>query len=1006
VNDAPVASDASVTTAEDTPLVVDPRGYASDVDSTVFATQIVSGPSHGTLVQNADGSYTYTAGLNYNGPDSFTYRVSDGELDSNIATVSITVTAVNDAPVAADDTASTAEDTPVTVPVQGNDVDVDSASLQTVLVAGPQHGTVVLNADGSFTYTAALDYNGADSFTYKVSDGELESNIATVNLTITPVNDAPVVADAAVSTAEDTPLVVDPRGYASDVDSTVFTTQIVSGPAHGTLVQNADGSYTYTAELNYNGPDSFTYRVSDGELDSNVATVNISVTPVNDAPVAADSAVTGSEDEPYLFTWADFAVSDVETAALQLVITSLPLDGLLQYYDGTAWLAVAVGQAISRADIEAGYLCFGPDANESGIDGYGGTGVGNLQRDYANFTYQVSDGDLLSNQATLTIDLAPRADTPGLVLIDPPDENGDSRERFNTSWETAPNRNRNFTLLPYTNLEGWRALTEDGCGGDDGFVIWSSGDRMKDANNNLRTVYAAPDNGNNWLELGDSGVNHQGYGIERLVRTRTQATYTLSFDYAGRLGYDAEHTRIAVYLDNTLVGTYANTSPNTSLNWQEVSFQFTGDGTLQALRIQMDGPSGNHWDERGAMIDGIKLVEELPLNTGYSNDPIRLSAIVAALVDTDGSEALAVTVGAIPAGAVLTDGVNTFTASAASSVADVTVWNLDNLHITAPQDFIGVFDLTITATATEGLTGETATKGDTLTVTVLNSNISSPLVLDLDGNGVETVSIDGSTATFDLLNTGEAVRSGWISEGDAFLAVDTNGNGIVDDRSELFGGAIGEGFAKLAKFDDNMDGRVDAADARFSELLLWADVNGNHRTDMGELSTLAARGVASLSTRYVMAPEEQNGNWLLEHGTATFSDGRVVELVDAYFRTDTPKADITADARGATITVRSEMASVRSSKLQVFAGGAVFDWPKGGAAVPQINWTGLPPTPEEGLMAIDEARKKKASIKSWLTDFLGIGSAGGAQRLWERTGLKVVLGDSVESNLGKGDSMK
>jgi hypothetical protein len=716
-----------------------------------------------------------------------------------------------------------------------------------------------------------------------------------------------------------------------------------------------------------------------------VATVSISVTPVNDAPVAADSAVTGSEDEPYIFSWAEFAVSDIETAALQIVITSLPLDGLLQYYDGTAWLAAAVGQAISRADIEAGYLCFGPDANESGIDGYGGTGVGNLQRDYANFTYQVSDGQLLSNQATLTIDLAPRADTPGLVLIDPPDENGDSRERFNTSWETAPNRNRNFTLLPYTYLEGWRALTEDGCGGDDGFVIWSSGDRMKDANNNLRTVYAAPENGNNWLELGDSGVNHQGYGIERLVRTRTQATYTLSFDYAGRLGYDAEHTRIAVYLDDTLVGTYANTSPNTALNWQEVSFQFTGDGTLQSLRIQMDGPSGNHWDERGAMIDGIKLVEELPLNTGYSNEPIRLSAIVAALVDTDGSEALAVTVGAIPAGAVLTDGVNTFTASASDTVATVTAWNLDNLHITAPQNFTGVFDLTITATATEGLTGETATKGDTLTVTVLNSNISSPLVLDLDGNGVQTVSLESSTATFDLLNTGDAVRSGWITAGDAFLAIDVNSNGVIDDRSELFGGAIGEGFAKLASFDSNADGRVDAADMRFSDLLLWQDLNGNHRTDAGELSNMAARGLASLSTRYVLAPQLQEGNWLLEHGTATFADGRSVSLVDAYFAVETVKAQASTLPRdgAAKITVQS---TLPQAGAVTFAGGAAFSRlvaPAPQAPTPVIDWSA------SGIG--DDSTKKKRSVKSWLTEFLGMGGSVKQGDLASRTGLKVVV---------------
>ncbi len=123
------------------------------------------------------------------------------------------------------------------------------------------------------------------------------------------------------------------------------------------------------------------------------------------------------------------------------------------------------------------------------------------------------------------------------------------------------------------------------------------------------------------------------------------------------------------------------------------------------------------------------------------------------------------------------------------------------------------------------------------------------------------------------------LNSGWIYGEEAFVAIDLNGNGVIDDRSELFGGVIGEGFAKLASFDGNTDGVVDANDARFGELLLWQDVNGNHRTDAGELSSLRTRGLASLSTRHVLAPEVQNGNWLLEHGTATFADGRSVSLV-------------------------------------------------------------------------------------------------------------------------------
>src|SRR5439155_4535351 len=121
---------------------------------------------------------------------------------------------------------------------------------------------------------------------FKANDGSLDSNIATLNLTVTAVNDAPVATGAAPSTAEDTAL--SGSLAASDVDGNTLTYTVVSGSAHGTLTSfnAATGAYTYTPNANYNGADSFTFKASDGSLDSNVATVSITVTPVNDAPVA------------------------------------------------------------------------------------------------------------------------------------------------------------------------------------------------------------------------------------------------------------------------------------------------------------------------------------------------------------------------------------------------------------------------------------------------------------------------------------------------------------------------------------------------------------------------------------------------------------------------------------------------------------------------------------------------------------------------------------------------
>ena len=123
--------------------------------------------------------------------------------------MSLTVNPVNDAPVAVADSYSTNEDTPLTVTapgVLGNDTDVDGDALTAILVAGPSHGSLALNGNGSFTYTPGANYNGSDAFTYKANDGQADSNVATVSLTVNPVNDAPVAVADSYSTNEDTAL--------------------------------------------------------------------------------------------------------------------------------------------------------------------------------------------------------------------------------------------------------------------------------------------------------------------------------------------------------------------------------------------------------------------------------------------------------------------------------------------------------------------------------------------------------------------------------------------------------------------------------------------------------------------------------------------------------------------------------------------------------------------------------------------------------------------------------
>jgi hypothetical protein len=216
-NQPPNAVDDTASTSEDTAVTITVLSNDTDPDGNALSVTQVTNPPNGSAAINGDNSITYTPDTNFNGTDSFTYTACDNGSPSlcDTATVTVTVTSVNDPPVAVDDSATTQRDGPVTINVVSNDTDVDGDSLSVTSVTDPPNGTVTNNGDGSVTYTPDPGFFGTDSFDYTISDGNGGTDSGSVTVR---VNDPPVAADDAAATDEDTPVTVDVLANDTDAD--------------------------------------------------------------------------------------------------------------------------------------------------------------------------------------------------------------------------------------------------------------------------------------------------------------------------------------------------------------------------------------------------------------------------------------------------------------------------------------------------------------------------------------------------------------------------------------------------------------------------------------------------------------------------------------------------------------------------------------------------------------------------------------------------------------------
>lgn len=386
VNERPTIQDAYEQTLHGQTLtVIAADGLLStavDYDDDSLTVTVVSAPLHAQAFtyETATGAYTYTPVAGFTGKDSFTYQVSDGLISSITATVSIDVT--NSRPQAVSDLYEMSQGGTLSVASPGlleNDQDFDQDSLQIEWVGNPANGTLTWNANGSFTYTPTAGYAGTDSFSYRLGDG-LDSDYGRVVVYVAGQATAPGEtptgrADYYNKLHGDTLEISASRGVlANDTDpqGDSLTAQITSGPTHGTLTLEDDGSFTYVpTDASYVGTDSFQYTASDGANTSAATVVTIELTnKTPTAPHATFSVHQGDTLDPQLTSLLDRA-TDLDGDDLTIALVSGVSNGTLNWAgDGT--------------------FSYSPNAGFTGTD---------------SFTYKVNDGAVDSSTATVVIDV-------------------------------------------------------------------------------------------------------------------------------------------------------------------------------------------------------------------------------------------------------------------------------------------------------------------------------------------------------------------------------------------------------------------------------------------------------------------------------------------------------------------------------------------------------------------------------------------------------------------------
>ena len=862
IDDLPVPDDDSFTIAEDALTIFTGTSMLAndlDVDNDPLSLTRVFNSLNGTVTL-VSGNAVFVPDADYFGAASFEYEMTDGNTLAT-AKVNIDITSVNDAPDTVGETGVLDEDTFIDFAVADlltNDSDLEGDNPLTVTGVGNSlKGTTELSLDGTtIRFTPAMDYFGAAAqFDYFVADSLGDANPATVNLTVDPTQDPPTAVDDNIRTTQNKVNNISQVEFLAndfDIDGDTVNVQSVGAASVGT-VSFVGGVVTYTAPVNYLGAAQFQYTINDGFGNTATATANLSV-EANIGPIGVNDAINSDEDVVLIMPKSQLVANDLDADRDELFVTDVD-----NAFNGTVEL------------LPNGSVKFTPDANYVGA---------------ASFDYTVSDNiSAGTDTASVSLTINPVNDAPIVA-----GESASSSEDATAFFSAADLLTNDF------DIEG-DSLSITGVSTGNGSVS-INGDSIAyrasaNFNGNTSFRYTVSD-GNGGFTNGSVAVDVDPVNDTPTVASESVSGFENIATFVGSgtlLANDYDIDGDSIHISN------AHSASNGSVSWDggtvryAPNFGFSGTGSFK-----YDVSDGHGGVTTGTAFVNVApnqppwVVGDSDNSNGFDNVTGQLTAF-----DPDGNSANV-----------------TFELISNASASNVTVYSNGAFSVDIQSNFnpilptVARFDNDFTVR----LTDEDNKSSTYTSVAVYLYSLGSPfynpgaglhfntgaeatawlgpVAVDLDGDGVELVSLEQSDVLFDIDGDGVRDRTAWVDTDDGLLVYDNNGDRIIENVDEIsfidyLPGARTD-LEGLAAFDSDGDGVFGVQDQKWQDFAVWQDKNGDGTTDEGELLSLDDLGIEGVEL-------ESDGDAYYEedvvvHGTTKvlYTDGSTGEATDTMFK--------------------------------------------------------------------------------------------------------------------------